>query len=135
MELDKRDKSKNSNSNTPIQDSSGVELKVMTMVQQGWYSERKPCVQERDYQAKQQHVRAIYSQSSGINHLDGWWTPTEINVTHCLCGSLPTPWWPEVGVDKILCIFPTKSLTKYFVRVTETEEENEEELGPAHDSK
>lgn len=72
MELDKQDKSKNSNSNTPIQDSSGVvELKVMTVVQQGWYSEGKSCVQERDYQAKQQHAHAIYSQSSGINHLDG----------------------------------------------------------------
>lgn len=40
------------------------------------------------------------------------------------------------GVYKILCIFPPKSLTKYFVKVMETEEEyEEEELGPAHDSK
>lgn len=38
-------------------------------------------------------------------------------------------------MDKILCIFPLKSLTKYFVKVMEAEEENEEELGPAHDSK
>lgn len=92
MELDKQDKSKNSNSNTPIQDSSGAELKVVTVVQQGWYSEGKSCVQERDYQAKQQHERAIYSQSCGINHLDRRWTPTEINFTLCLCGSLPTQW-------------------------------------------
>lgn len=40
------------------------------------------------------------------------------------------------GVDKILCIVPLKSLTKYFVKVMEAEAGNEEEeLGPAHDSK
>lgn len=71
MEVDKQDKSKNSSNNTPIQDSSGVELKMMMVVQQRWYSEGKPCMQERGCQAKQEHASATYSQSSWINHLDG----------------------------------------------------------------
>lgn len=89
MELDKQDKSKNSNSNTPIQDSSGAELKVMTVVQQGWYSEGKSCVQERDYQAKQQHTCAIYNQSCGINHLDRCGLQQKLTSQFVSAGAFP----------------------------------------------
>jgi hypothetical protein len=64
MELDKWDKSKNSNNNTATQDSSGVGLQARMVVQQHWYSERKPCIQERGCQVKQQHESVTYCQSS-----------------------------------------------------------------------